>query len=177
MTTHRMEITLRILTIVFAIAGAAFWILPPALPDARVVERAAAATVADNHAKATLAESASTATIVESNIFSASRAAPGKRYTPPGSGGVAEEASAAASSDAPVMLATSPPRVFGTMVGPGGATALMQADSAGASGRLYREGERIGAYRIVKISASSVIVRGPEGRVELKIQPQEDRTQ
>lgn len=63
------------------------------------------------------------------------------------------------------------------MLGPGGASALMQADSAGASGRLVREGDRLGPYRIVKISGSSVIVSGPAGRVELKIQPREDRTQ
>jgi hypothetical protein len=176
MTTHRIEMTLRVLTVVFAVTGAAFWILPPSVPDVLLTAKSQTASLAINRAVAQSSDSASASAIVASNIFSPSRAAPGKRYTPPGTGGEGEETNAHV-SDVPVMPPSPPPRVFGTMMGPGGATALMQTDSAGASGRLYREGERVGGYRILKISSSSVIVRGPEGRIELKIQPREDRTQ
>lgn len=175
MTTHRIEMTLRVFTVVFAVSGAAFWILPPSVPDVPLTTQNQTASLAGNRAVAQSSDSASASAIVASNIFSPSRAAPGKRYTPPGAGGEGEETNAHV-SDVPVMPPSPPPRVFGTMMGPGGATALMQTDSAGASGRLYREGERVGAYRILKISSSSVIVRGPEGRIELKIQPREDRT-
>ncbi len=177
MTMHRVDATLKALTIVFAVAGAIMWILPPSVPNVRVPPSAQSATLVANRPIAPSTDSSSAAAIIASNIFSPSRAAPGKRYTPPGAAGESEDASAGPSPDVPVMPQMPPPRVFGTMMGPGGASALMQLDSAGASGRLYREGQRIGTYRILKISSSSVIVRGPAGRVELKIHPREDSTQ
>ncbi len=109
--------------------------------------------------------------IVAGNIFSPSRAAPSTRYTP-GDGLRADASEAPMETIAPSVA---PPRVYGTMHGPSGAMALMQADSAGASGRLFREGERVGAFRIEKILGSSVIVRGPSGRIEIKVEPQPER--
>jgi len=72
-----------------------------------------------------------------------------------------------------MIVETPLPQVFGTMTGPGGSTALIQSDSAGASGRLYREGDQVGQYRIIRITGGSVVVRGPSGRHELKIQSRE----
>lgn len=175
-----MEMALTVLTVGLAGAGAGLWVWRAPMPEPAV------ASVAEVPAAA--ASSASTLTdraafgdddariIVSENIFSSTRAAPRVRYTPPGAG----DAAGVASMDDPVpteMIIEAPlPQVFGTMTGPGGATALIQPDSAGASGRLYREGEKVGEYRIIQITSGSVVVRGPGGRHELKVQSR-DRSQ
>ncbi len=159
------------LTISLVVVGVVFWLQEPSVPN--VVIPPAAAT------RTTVAEIQSSSTgsdagvIVSSNIFSATRAAPSVRYTPPGAGGVSADVSSM--PDEVVAIAAAPPRVFGTMTGSNGATALIQPDSAGSSSRLYREGERVGAFRIEKILPNSVIVRGPSGRMELKVQQGEER--
>ncbi len=107
--------------------------------------------------------------IVAANIFSAKRTAPSRRYDPANLDGPD------VSSGAPDMAMESPPQValpqlFGTVVGPAGAMALMQGDSSDGPGRLFREGDRIGQFRIVKVKTNSVIVSGPSGRVEIPVE-------
>jgi len=160
---------LNALTIALVVTGIVFWLKEPSVPS--VVIPAAAARSSGQISSP--AKSAEAGVIVSSNMFSATRAAPSVRYTPPGAGGTSADVSAA--QDEVVALPAPPPRVFGTMTGPNGATALIQPDSAGSSSRLYREGERVGAFLIEKILTSSVIVRGPSGRMELKVEQGEDR--
>ncbi len=173
MKVIRLETLLAVLTAVLVAIGAGLWIWQPSPP---AVERAAAAVSppAPSAAPRIVAVTADAGVIVSENIFSSTRAAPPVRYTPPGAGDEPESASANESPDAAMIVETPLPQVFGIMMGPGGATALIQSDSAGASGRLYREGDQIGPYRIVRITGASVTVRGPLGRHELRIQPREE---
>ncbi len=155
-------------SILLAAAGVFLWFREPQIP------RVTLAGVAVDHTPSTLSPSSPGAnvdggTIVTSNIFAANRTAPAVRYSLPGSGSAADVSSSAMRDDLPATPALLP-TVYGTMTGPNGATALIQSDSAGASGRLYREGDRVGIFRIEKILASSVVVRGPAGRVELKVE-------
>ena len=162
------------LTAILVLTGAFFWFKEPAVTVVTLPSVTPAAGGQKPPAMNTKSAPDAGA-IVTSNMFSASRAAPAARYTPPGADGVSAEPSDLAMKDAISAPAASPPRVFGTMTGPNGATALIQPDSAGSSSRLYREGESVGAFRIEKILAASVIVRGPSGRLELKVEQREDR--
>ena len=171
---HRLETTLKILTSLFVITGAILWLLPSRVPAASALPLAVTQPTTPSVSTPS-SDSASVSAVIASNIFSPSRVPPRSRYSP--ATGSGEEPAGAGGVPSASLLTPPPLRVFGTMTGPGGATALMVTDSAGASGRLYREGDRIGGYRVVRITGSSVVVSGPAGRVELKIQPREDRTQ
>lgn len=63
------------------------------------------------------------------------------------------------------------PHLFGTVIGPGGATALMRLDPAVPGAQIYREGDRAGIYRVVRISEQSVILSGPGGQIVLRLIP------
>ena len=159
---------LNALTIALVVIGVFFWLKEPSVPS---VDIPAAAARSPGQISSP-PKSADAGAIVSSNMFSATRAAPSVRYTPPGAGGTPADVSA---TQGEVVALPAHPRGFGTMTGPNGATALIQPDSAGSSSRLYREGERVGSFRIEKILTSSVIVRGPAGRIELKVEQGEDR--
>ncbi|HUQ48404.1 MAG TPA: hypothetical protein VM053_09200 [Gemmatimonadaceae bacterium] len=164
---------LNILTVGLVVIGVFFWFRKPVIPPVGIPPALDAAT--SLAAVGPMTSSVDAIDIVGSNMFSASRAAPAARYTPPGAGGMSSDPSDASMQDEPAAPAAPPPRVYGTMTGPNGATALIEGDSAGASSRLYREGDRVGAYRIVKILPSSVVVTGPAGRVSLKVEQREER--
>lgn len=172
MRMRRIELVLTVLTAALAATGVGLWIWQPPLP--------AAAKAPDLVSPAPGPRSVSVVpsvvenrVIVDANIFSSTRAAPRVRYTPPGAGDERDVASMSEAANAAMIVETPLPQVFGTMTGPGGSTALIQSDSAGASGRLYREGDQVGQYRIIRITGGSVVVRGPSGRHELKIQSRE----
>ena len=171
MTMSRTRMLFNALTVVLVIAGAYFWLKEPAVPDVMLPP---ADNKPANHATVPASASGDAGAIVASNIFSASRTPPAARYTPPGGGGEAPAMVAEVPNQFGAPVAN-PPRVYGTMTGTNGATALMQTDSAGSTSRMYREGERVGPFRIEKILPSSVIVRGPDGRVELKVEQHEER--
>jgi hypothetical protein len=171
MTMVRWRTLLNTLTVALVVAGAFFWLKEPTIPT---IDLPHSDTKISDYSTAGLPAAPNTGAIVASNIFSNSRMAPAARYNPKGAGGETP----AAADEAPNQFtapATSPPRVYGTMTGTNGATALMQTDSAGSTSRMYREGDRIGSFRIEKILPASVIVRGPGGRVELKVEQQEER--
>lgn len=104
-----------------------------------------------------------TQTIVAANIFSASRTAPAARYNP------VEPDASRVPDPAPVTEDEGVPRLYGTVVGPGGASALMRLDAGTAGAQLYREGDRGGIYRVEQIDERSVVLSGPEGRIVLRI--------
>ena len=116
--------------------------------------------------------------IVAGNLFAPSRRPPSVRYRPPASvndTGVAGE-SVVADIDRVAMAETvSPgepvPALYGTMIGAGGATALMRLDSRVATPQLYREGDRAGGYRVVRISEQAVVLAGPSGSITLRLTP------
>ncbi len=165
--------SLNVATVILVAAGIFFWFREPRLP---VVAIPAASSVDAVHEVRPMPRvPADAGPIVTSNMFSATRVAPGVRYTPRSGGGQPADAAVPGADEAMTTPVEAPPRVYGTMTGPNGATALIQPDSTGASSRLYREGDRVGAFRIEKILANSVVVRSPAGRLELKVEQPEDR--
>ena len=172
MRTRRIETLLAVLTAGLVVAGAGLWIWRPSLPEVTVTP-ATAQPVQSPRKDRGAGRAADASVIVDENMFSSTRAAPRVRYTPPGAGDATDFASEPAPASTEIVVDAPLPQVFGTMTGPGGATALIQPDSAGASGRLYREGDQVGQYRIIRITSGSVTVRGPGGRHELRVQSKE----
>ncbi len=168
LTSSTIRLALDAATLVLVVIGIFFWFREPHVPTVRIPPVALNGAAAQSPRPSPAAADAGA--IVTSNMFASSRAAPAVRYTPPGAGGSSADAATPAMQDEIAEPRAAPPRVYGTMTGPNGATALIQSDSSGASGRLYREGDRVGAFRIEKILASSVVVRGPGGRLELKVE-------
>ncbi len=161
------KLLLGLAVIVFA-AGLALWVWNPLPPSEsrEVREQGHAATAAVTTGREGQVDISG---IVAANIFSATRAAPSRRYDPGNLEG------SDVSSGAPEMAMQSQPQealpqLFGTVLGPAGAMALMQGDSSDGPGRLFREGDRIGQFKIVKVKTNSVIVSGPSGRVEIPVE-------
>ena len=112
--------------------------------------------------------------IIDGNIFSASRKAPPRRFNPaepdePASAPPVENAEVSADDEEAV------PHLFGIVIGPVGATALLRLDRESPDAQIYREGDRGGRYRIVKINERSVILDGPSGRIELRLPRPDER--
>ena len=105
------------------------------------------------------------AAIVAGNIFSAARAAPRERYTPPDLELPSEEARPRR-GPAPTRL-----RLFGTVVGPTGTAALIDADPAIRGAEIYQVGDAVDGRRIVAVSESTVVLEGAAGRLVLRLQP------
>ncbi len=171
--TDRIRLALTASAAVLAVIAVALWVAEPNLPTGSVAPGIASPR-ADSAVSAAGSDAADAGAIVNANIFSATRSAPRGRRNP--ARNFPEEYSAPATTAEPDGggmssgdIFTPPPRLFGTMVGAGRSTALLQADSAGAAGRLYHEGDRVGNYRLVRILSNSVIVTGPRGRLELPI--------
>ena len=168
MTSRSVRVTLLAISWIFVAIGLAFWFwTPDVTPDPDD-----AAILAENSAAApgvNVPVSAEISGIISSNIFSATRTAPARRYNP-------ADYESTDGSSVPEVVPSAPviqqpvPELFGTVLGGGGAMALMQADSSGATARLFREGDRIGQYRVIKIKPSSVIVSGPDGRREIQVE-------
>lgn len=169
---YRLEMVLTVLTVALTVAAAGLLLWEPPLPTTQAGPQSAQPLPAPRPVPASRAPGEA-GVIVSQNMFSSTRAAPRVRYTPPGAGDEPDVAFPGEPADAGMIVETPLPQVFGTMTGPGGATALIQPDPASASGRLYREGEQVGEYRIIQITSGSVVVRGPGGRHELKIQTRE----
>ncbi|MEO8575750.1 MAG: hypothetical protein ABI556_03580 [Gemmatimonadales bacterium] len=173
MNTARIKLGFDAATLLLVVGGIAFWFMDATLPaaDGQTASNRRGATATRSSAAPLNAADANA--IVTGDIFSPTRAAPAARYTPNSQGSVDT------GEPVPEMMppAASPPRVYGTMTGPNGAMALIQPDSAGAAGRLYRAGERVGSFRIEKILKSSVVMRGPSGRVEIPVEQREERNQ
>jgi hypothetical protein len=107
------------------------------------------------------------ASIIRENIFSPSRAAPRVRFTPPDllPSGVAR-------SPGPSPSATRL-RLFGTVVGPSGTAALIDADPAVRGAEIYQVGDLVKGKRVVAVSESTVVLTdtGRSGRMVLRLRP------
>ncbi|MBI4521872.1 MAG: hypothetical protein HY701_13625 [Gemmatimonadetes bacterium] len=170
---RRIELALWAVTIIFAVAtaGTLFW--RPAIPRVEIPP-AGLDTPPAPGAPRVVMDAAAVQAIVDANIFSSSRAAPAVRYSPlepdPGTG--------AAMMPDPALTETTGgtddeavPHLYGTVIGPRGATALMRLDPAIPGAQIYREGDRGGIYRVVRINEQSVILSGPGGRIVLSLIP------
>ncbi|MDQ6717186.1 MAG: hypothetical protein M3Z17_02430 [Gemmatimonadota bacterium] len=169
MIEHRARVLLLAVTAAGISAAALLLFSDPPFPQPRHTPPAS-----DSVANLGRIEAAGTAdqdagpTVVGSDIFSATRAAPGQRYNPTAGGSESQVGAAASVSPyGPEPL----PHLSGVLRSPTGALALMQADSAGSVGRMYRTGDRIGGYRVVRIDDSSVVVAGPRGRTRIRVNP------
>lgn len=106
------------------------------------------------------------AVIIDANIFSRTRAAPANRYDP-----LAVDVEPEASMDEFVTPEPEAvvPHLFGTVLGPGGAVALLRLDARIAEARPYREGDAAGGYRVLKINEQSVVLGSPQGQIVLRL--------
>lgn len=105
---------------------------------------------------------------LDANPFSVLRRAPARRW-------LASDTASAAPDAADAAALPAVPRLFGTMVGPVGSSALLRLDAAQSTARLYMVGERGGAYTVRRILDDVVILDGPSGRIELRLRRGEAR--
>jgi hypothetical protein len=118
--------------------------------------------------------------VIRTDIFSPRRAAPPQRYVF-GEGAPQADAAAPEMTVAPPLAgepldsttastaADAVPHLYGTMLGPTDATALLRLDVHVSEPRLYRVGDRAGGYRVADIADRSVTLMGPGGRVVLRL--------
>lgn len=100
--------------------------------------------------------------IVSANIFSQDRQSPAERYIPP------ELQQQVAPSPAQPSTAFRM-RLFGVVVGPAGAVALIDADPSIPGAEVYRPGDVVGDSRLISVSDSTVVLEGPAGRRVLSL--------
>jgi hypothetical protein len=135
--------------------------IPDSLPPSRVVALDAAA-----------AEE-----IVMGHVFAASRRPPSMRYVPPEFGADSSMGSIDLDPMVPDSTMTgmdTGPQLFGTVVTDGEARALLQLSTTSGP-RLYRAGDRDGAFTVISVAPREVVLRGPGGRRTLRLEPQEVR--
>ncbi|MBA3646499.1 MAG: hypothetical protein H0W63_10005 [Gemmatimonadaceae bacterium] len=177
-TTNRARPTLIAIAAILFLVAALLWLVKPAVPSGSTAPASLTQPVPDSLELAA-GDAADIEAIVNANIFSPARAAPRSRYDAAGDG-FAEYSAPIPGNGAPAPsgdIFSPAPLLFGTMIGQGRPAALIQTDSVGASARLYHEGDRIGAYRLVRVLATSVIVSGPRGRLELRIRSKDTAPQ
>lgn len=113
--------------------------------------------------------------IVLANAFSARRAPPTSRYSPPDAAMDSSGGSVADVAPMPGDAAPGEPLLLGTVVGARGAQAVLQLDPYAGAPRLYAVGDRDGGYRVISIAPRAVVLAGPRGRVTLRLDPVEER--
>lgn len=160
----------RISRVLYAVAGVLLLLalaLRIAPASARPVASAVSQTAVPKiqSAKASVEQPGTSAAIVEGNVFSPSRKAPPVRFIPP---------DLAPAERAAVPRRGTPGeglRLFGTVVGPSGTAALIDADPAVRGAEIYEVGDVVRGSRIVAVSESTVVLEGARGRVVLRLQP------
>jgi len=108
---------------------------------------------------------------LDANPFAVSRRAPARRWLASDTSSATPEGGIATA----VPAVPAVPRLFGTMVGAVGSSALLRLDAAQTAARLYMVGERGGAYTVRRILDDRVILDGPSGRIELRLRRGEAR--
>ena len=143
------------------LAGVAFWVVPAAGGPGR----APADTALEGRIPTLPAPSADTTkvtAILEGNLLSEARRPPRTRLRPAGAPEAAPETRP--------RPAAFQPRLFGTVVGPAEASALIDADPAVPGAEVYRLGDRLLGRRLTDISDSNVVLEGPVGRLVLRLE-------
>lgn len=199
MNTARLVMGLRLLAVALGLCAALMWIRPPRVePDAGSVRdgmgvpRLAPLLASDSAAggRPTQAD-ATVQQIVDGNIFSPRRRPPDEPYTPmlsddeetseavadatddmygatDATGG--DSTGAGWGADSRMSMADDVvPRLYGTMITPGNAAALLRLDSRLPTPQLYREGDRAGGFRVVRISEQAVTLAGSAGSITLRL--------
>lgn len=169
MTAPRLETILRGLSVFFAALAVTVFLWPVSVPRDQI---APAGLDAPSSQPARASDPAITQSIVTSNIFSAARKPPRSRYNPFEPDPIAPELSLGTGSMVDTGVVSNEdavPSLFGIMSSPAGANALMRLDPGVPEAVLYREGDRAGQYRVVKINSQSVVLSGPRGQTVLQL--------
>ncbi|MGQ0643105.1 MAG: hypothetical protein ACT4P6_20350 [Gemmatimonadaceae bacterium] len=169
--SERLTTGLRALAMAFVAVAAAALLWRPSL-EAELPDESAGALVGDSlrvFPAVSPARVGDAQRVAASNIFAASRRAPGRRYAP----GSDVPASSATIGDAGMPFdpanAADTPSLLGTVLDALGDRALILAPQVDSIPRFYRVGERAGSYRIRRIEAGRVLLDGPSGRVVLEL--------
>jgi hypothetical protein len=169
MTAPRLETILRALSVFFAALAVTVFLWPVSVPRNQI---APAGLEAPSSQPARASDPSITQSIVTANIFSAGRKPPSSRYNPFEPDPIAPEPSLGASMMVDTGVVSNEdtvPGLFGIMSSPAGSTALMRLDAAVPEAVLYREGDRAGQYRVIKINSQSVVLSGPRGQTVLQL--------
>ena len=168
----RIERALLIGAAVFGAITLVAFVWPARVPTAEIAPAGLSARASKGAAR--VADTSAPDAVIAGNIFSPSRAAPARRFNP----AEPEPVSAPPEDNADVVVSEEEavPRLFGIVIGPAGASALMRLDAASPEAQIYHEGDSGGRYRVVKINERSVILEGPSGRIELRLQRPERAT-
>lgn len=102
--------------------------------------------------------------IAGGNVFSASRSPPRVRFIPPDLA-LPKQEPPRGGRPAPTRL-----RLFGTVVGPSGTAALIDADPVVRGAEIYEVGDLVDGRRVVAVSESTVVLDGAAGRLVLRLQ-------
>lgn len=178
---RRLVLGLNAATVVLVVIGLLLLVVPTPLPSGGELPTvvASAGAVPDT-AVGPVADHGVAERVVRTNIFSARRSPPARRFmfgevgdetaesrvdstTTPLSYGESVDSTMASTAMDPV------PHLYGTMLGPAGGTALLRLDARISEPRLYRVGDRAGGYRVTDIGDRSATLTGPNGRVVLRL--------
>src|SRR5215218_65881 len=173
---RRLVLGLNAATVLLVLAGIALLVVPLPAPAGRVTDSlASVAPTPDGVTPTSIADVGAAERVVKTDIFSSRRGPPARRYA---FGETSEPADASLSDMTPApALAGEPldsvtastasdavPHLYGTMMGPNEATALLRLDASLSEPRLYRVGDRAAGYRVADISDRSVTLVGRAGR-------------
>jgi hypothetical protein len=178
----RLTVGLNAATVLLVAAGILLLVVPSPVPARRGLT---AAIVPVNAASDTVRhpsgnEGDAADRVIRTNIFSPRRTAPAQRYvfgelaqeSETGSADVTIAPPLAGESLDSTMASTATdvvPHLYGTMLGPAEATALLRLDARAPEPRLYRVGDTAGGYRVAEIADRSVALVGRSGRVVLRL--------
>ena len=163
----RLDRALYLLAAILVVIAIAAAVRPPTVPDASVPPAVGAAATSVQPAEPM--DPATATAIVEANIFSDTRTPPAERYDPFQPAVQDETAVMDPFMIEETVEQVAEPRLFGTVFGPDGPRALMELDPDLPQAQLYKEGDRVGRFVVVKINEQSVILDTSNGRIVLQL--------
>src|SRR5262245_10264114 len=165
----RIQRALLLAAALFALVALAALVWPARVPTTQIAPGGIDSSAVKASSTHTVEAAASAAdAVVAGNIFSPSRTPPARRYNPTEPDESVEVAPPEPETT-DVNEAERVPHLYGVVMGPAGATALLRLDPAIPDAQIYREGDKAGRYTVVKINERSVILDGPTGRIELRL--------
>ena len=179
---RRLVLGLNGATVLLVLGGIVMLVLPGPVPGGSglPVVVASAGTVPDGGASVQPADQGASERVVRTNIFSARRSPPPRRYMfgetvdetaePAAEPPVTAEVHGEMTDSTDASTVNDPvPHLYGTVLGPADATALLRLDTRASEPTIYRVGDRAGGYRVVEIGDRSVTLMGPNGRLVLRL--------
>lgn len=160
---ERVTRLLYALTAVLLLIGLGWRVLPP--PAAATPQPGTPAVMPGPEIRRLSAPTPETeAAIISANPFSISRSPPRVRYSPPDLKPGTRE-----TPRPQINRSARRPRLLGTVVGPTGTAAIIDAGRAGGA-ELYQIGDVVAGRRVMEVAESTVVLQGAAGRVVLRLQ-------